>query len=344
MQRRQFITLLAATPLAACINPAQNYLSLRGQTMGTGYSVKFSAPLDGTPDTELKREIDQLLATVNRSMSHYDPDSELSRFNRSTLSADFAVSDDLHRVVSDALRISVLSQGAFDVTVAPLVNAWGFGPQLHRYQAAPPVGLIETTLQQVGYRQLSSRADAAMIGKSHPGLSIDLSGIGKGHGVDRVAELLDAKGVSDYLVEIGGEIRVKGVNHDAQPWRVAIEEPLPGQRSVRKILRLDTAINSHRAVATSGNYRQFFDYQGQRYSHMIDPTTGWPVQHQLASVTVIAPTTLEADAWATALQVLGPQQGLQMAEREGLAAFFISAADDGFKEQASSAFQPFLEA
>lgn len=342
MQRRTFVTLLAASPLAACIGPAQRQASLRGTTMGTSYSVKFT-PADATPLPQIKTEIDQLLLAVNRSMSTYDPNSELSRLNRYRAGLDFAVSPALHQVVFDAVRVSELSQGAFDVTVGPLVDAWGFGPQLRKFPSAPPAGLIDDTLQQVGYRQLRLRSASSAIVKAHPDLAIDLSGIAKGYGVDQVALLLEAKGVNDYLVEIGGELRAKGVNRDARPWRIAIEEPLPGQRSVRKIVGLRPPPGATQALATSGNYRNFFDYQGRRYSHMIDPTSGWPVDHRLASVSVIAPSAVQADAWATALQVLGPERGARLAEQQGLAALFVNAGDGGLAEHASSAFQPFLE-
>ena len=326
--------------LAGCGPESAKVLALNGATMGTTYSVQVLPPhADLDPDA-LQRRIDVLLAKVNALMSTYAPDSELSRFNATQSTDWFAVSPELVKVVDVARQVSDASGGAFDITVGPLVNLWGFGPE-SRPDALPAQTDIDAARARVGYHKLHTRAEPPALRKDQPDLYVDLSAIAKGYGVDRVATLLESEGLTDYLVEIGGELRGRGVNGRGEPWRIAVERPEAGRRSVFRIVPLHDL-----GMATSGDYRNFFEVNGKRYSHSIDPSTGWPVQHPLASVTVLADDCMWADAWATALLVLGTEKGHALAESRGLAALFISriggrdapAADDQYPAEATAAF------
>ena len=331
MKRRTFLTLTAVTPLAACFRSEQ--IVLNGTTMGTSYTVKYSPARTGVSAPVMQTGIDQLLTAINRSMSTYDAQSELSRFNQAGHTDWIAASADLTRVLGQARQISQLSSGAFDVSVGPLVNLWGFGPEQHA-ETIPGASELAHSRARIGYERLHIDPAQQAIRKDHPDLYIDLSGIAKGFGVDKVAEYLETQGVTDYLVEIGGEMRSRGINQDGQAWRIAIEEPTPGPRRIRKIIQL-----SGQSIATSGNYRNFFERNGQRYSHMIDPTTAWPIKHELALVSVISDQVMHADALSTALMVAGPERGYQLAQAQNLAALFISV--DG-SERFTHAFRQYL--
>ena len=285
-----------------------------------------------SPDA-LKAEIDALLNEINQQMSTYLPDSELSRFNAQRTTDWVEVSPELYTVVATAQHISQLTEGAFDISVGPLVNLWGFGPDPAR-DSAPPLESIEALRDRVGYRLLALRETPPALKKQHPEMYLDLSALAKGYGVDRVAALLDSKGMHDYLVEIGGELKLSGLNTRREPWHIAIEKPTPEWRMVQKIIPVTDI-----GVATSGDYRNYFEQNGKRYSHTIDPATGYPIAHTLASVTLLAPSSMLADAWATAMMVLGPERGMAVAVERKLAAYFLIKRDEGFAEQATPEFQ-----
>lgn len=311
-------------------------LQFSGSTMGTTYTVKAVQVPESIDSAALQTQVEDILAEVNGQMSTYDANSELSRFNQSETTDWVTVSPELAQVVQQALRISRLSRGAFDVTVGPLVNLWGFGPEMSADEL-PAKAALEAALARVGYQRLHARLTPPALKKDGADIYVDLSAIAKGYGVDRLAEYLEAQGIDHYLVEIGGELRGKGLNPAGVPWRVAIEKPDPGQRAVQRVIEI-----SDQAIATSGDYRNFFEKDGQRYSHAIDPETGQPVRHELASVTVVNPSALEADAWATALLVLGPQQGAQLAEEQNLAAFLLVLNDMDINEKSTSRFTHYL--
>lgn len=313
--------------------PPAAELHMSGRTMGTTYNVKYR-PTRTTPALKaMEIEVDALLAEINHIMSTYDPESELSRFNRLRTTDWVSASASLRDVLNAALEIGAQSEGAFDITVGPLVNLWGFGPEIHP-DRIPLETDIAAARTRSGLDKVSVSDNQPAIRKHHPDVFLDLSGIAKGYGVDRVAELLTAHGIDHYMVEIGGEIRVHGHKEHEIPWRIAIEKPLAGDRSVHTMLAL-----SDIALATSGNYRNFFEIDGRRYSHTIDPTTGWPVDHHLVSVTVLAGTSMRADAWATAFQVLGPERGMAIAERLNLPVLFVIEHDGRFEERACCGFQ-----
>jgi len=305
---------------------------LRGSTMGTSYSVKVVDLPSALTAESLQAQIDQLLEAVNDSMSTYREDSELSRFNRHPGSDWVAASEGLLEVLEIAQETSRISEGAFDITVGPLVNLWGFGPDATP-DRVPDEAEIRSALAKVGYRRLHLQRAPPAIRKDLPDLYLDLSAIAKGYGVDAVAAHLESLGLESYLVEIGGEVWGKGHNARGTPWRIAIETPSVGERSVYAIVQLDG-----QGIATSGDYRNFFEQQGQRFSHSIDPATGRPVTHTLASVTVLGPSVTRADALATALLVLGPERGYRLAEQQGLAALFIMRQGNGFSERATPQF------
>jgi thiamine biosynthesis lipoprotein len=309
-----------------------------GPTMGTTYHVRLAARPQSIEIPTLKSEIESLLAEVDRQMSTYRPDSELSRFNRSAAEGWFPVSTATAEVVSAAQAISEKTGGALDVTVAPLVRLWHFGPDesasgRRDSEFAPPSEeLLQTTKQSVGYRKVAVRIDPPALKKSADGVEVDLSSIAPGYTVDRMAAVLVEHGVSDFMVEIGGEVRAMGHRADGKPWRVAIERPIADRREMLTAVPLKYA-----AISTAGDYRKFFEHGGRRYSHIIDPTTGRPIEHALVSVTVVAGTCIEADGWDTPLLVLGPERGFACAEENGIAALFISAGDDGTDKMRTTA-------
>jgi len=301
--------------------------------MGTTYAVKLYAA-DGALDSgALQSQVDELLENINDQMSTWRPDSELSRFNESQGPDWFPVSSETARVVEAAAAVSELSGGAFDVTVGPIVNLWGFGPE--RSDAGPPSDqTIGATLKRVGYRKIEVRASPSALRKHDPGVYVDLSAIAKGFAVDAIARLLDERQIPSYLVEIGGELRARGSKPDGSPWKVAIERPLPGERSIQAVMALHD-----NAIATSGDYRNYVEKGGKRYSHTINPRTGRPITHGLASVSIIASSAMRADALATAIMVMGPEEGYRLALREGLAAQLIIRTEGRFQAQATPQFE-----
>ncbi len=306
-----------------------------GLTMGTTYSVMINAATLPLSRQQLQVRFDAILNRVNMEMSSYLPESELSRINNTDSTDWLSVSASLMRVLQAARELSRLTGGAFDVSVGPLVNLWGFGPQ--QDFTVPEEEQIDTALRLVGYQKLQLDPAASNLKKAAAGMYIDLSAIAKGYGVDEIADYLDGLQLDNHLVEIGGEIRARGVNDKQVAWQIGIEQPVGGQRGVRKIIKLENI-----AMATSGDYRNFFEKDGIRYSHAIDPRTGHPVTHGLVSVTVLHPSTMLADAWATGLLVLGPERGLELARQNGLAAYFIIHNDAGFREESTPAFKPYF--
>ncbi len=304
--------------------------------MGTNYSIKISRLPEGLSQEKLQKDIHSTLERINDQMSTYRPKSEISRFNRSRDLGWFSVSADTARVVRTAMLISMETRSAFDVTVSPLVNLWGFGPE-SRDRIVPDNEEIKAAKAKTGSRKLKARLSPPALRKLHADLKVDLSAIAKGFGVDKVAGLLDKHGIVSYLVEIGGEIRARGLKKDGINWTVGIERPDPDQSMIQEVISL-----RNQALATSGDYRNFFAQGGKRYSHTIDPTTGRPVEHGLASVTVVADQCMLADAWATALMVLGPERGYQLAVDQDLAALFIVKAQEGFVQKTTSVFEKIL--
>jgi len=291
--------------------------------MGTSYSITLVNPPATLPLADLQVEIESELERVEALASTYRSDSELSTLNAALSNDWIGVSAELCLMLSRARRTSQQSDGAFDLTVGPLVSLWGFGSH-HQGAEIPSQRDIDIALRSIGFAKLQLDCRQSRVRKSVAGMQIDLSGWAKGHAVDRVAELIARAAVNDFLVEIGGELRVSGHNRRKSPFKIGIEKPVAGNTDVLTILRITNG-----GIATSGNYRNFFDHAGKRYSHTIDPRTGWPVQHKLASVTVMSDTAAHADALATALLVLGPNAGMVMANKQGIAALFVRMTPSG---------------
>jgi thiamine biosynthesis lipoprotein len=326
--------IVAASGLIGC-GPAaapEPEVTLRGETMGTTYSVKLARLAPHVSAAQLQSGIDALLEEINDRMSTYREDSELSRFNRAQTTDWVAVSPGLAAVVAEALAVSELTAGAFDVTVGPLVNLWGFGPDT--VDAGPSPERLGSVRQRVGYTKLHVRASPPALRKERADMYVDLSALAKGYAVDRVAEYVAAAEVTDFLVEIGGEVRGQGRHPRGSPWRIGVERPAAGRGAVLAVLEADEV-----AIATSGDYRNYREVAGRRVSHIVDPGTGRPVDHALASVTVVHGSAMRADALATALMVLGPTAGYRLAEGQEIAALFIVRTDSGFREDATPALR-----
>jgi len=313
---------------------AATVVQFSGKTMGTRFTVKIADALGESDTAKLMTGVDGVLKTVNRQMSTWQPDSELSLFNQSESVDWFPVSQDVVTVVAEAHRVSELTHGAFDVTVGPLIGLWGFDHE-GRPEKIPTQQQIEESLRNVGFEELEFRTDPPALRKRQPDLYVNLSAIAKGYGVDLLAEHLEGFGVESYMVEIGGEVRTRGHKPDSTPWVIGIERPdSPAERKPFRAIA-----PGNRAMATSGNYRNFFQQDGKTYSHTIDPKTGKPIESNLASVTVLASNCMRADALATAIMVLGADEGFQLAEREGLPLLLIIRDDEGkFIPRSNSAF------
>ncbi len=290
---------------------------LSGGTMGTFYEVTVADRVAPEQATLLQTEIETLLEEINRQMSTYLPESEISRFNRSRELTWFPVSVGFARVVAESLEIAALSQGAFDPTVGPLVDLWHFGPEREKL-IIPTAEEIAAVRQRTGYQHLEVRLEPPALRKKIPDLQLDLSAVAKGDAVDQVGLLLEQQGHQGYLVNIGGEILARGERTAGQSWRLAIEKPVDDRREIQQVILL-----KNQAMATSGDYRNFYEVEGQRYSHTINPETGRPVEHQLHSVSVLTETCARADAFATVLMVIGPDAAWEFAQTHQLEVFLI---------------------
>lgn len=316
------------------------HVEITGRTMGTTYSVKIAtAELSPTSRTELAQAIEDKLDRVNSLMSTYLDDSELSRFNRHASQEPFAVSAEMIAVFQIAQAVSEISQGAFDITVRPLVSAWGFGAT-----DRPPKPPSETELRElsrrVGFAKLSVLPDLQSLAKRDSLVECDLSAIAKGYGVDQIAQTVEALGYANYLVEIGGELRAHGQKSDGRTWRIGIERPDGVARMSHQVVVL-----ANISIATSGDYRDYYEVDGQRISHTIDPRSQRPIQHALASVSVLHEQAAWADALATALNVMGPEEGFRFANEHDIAALFLVREPTGqFRALTTPAFERHGEA
>lgn len=311
---------------------------LHGETMGTAWNVKVRVPA-AFDDAPLEAEIQAVLDRVDERMSTWKPDSELSRFNAAPAGA-FEVSEETADVVAAALRVWARSEGAFDPTVMPLVDLWGFGPAGREVEPPDEVALA-AALAHCGADKL--RVEGSALHKELDALQVDLSAIAKGYGVDAVCARLGELGHEDFLVEVGGELRTGGNANGERPWRIGVDRPPPpgagGLMSTPGTSLYATVEVGERAVATSGDYRNWREVEGVRLSHTVDPRTGRPVANRVASATVLAPNCMEADAYATALMVLGEEAALELVESlPGIEALLILREDGYFSSRRSSGF------
>ncbi|MCY3757796.1 MAG: FAD:protein FMN transferase [Acidobacteria bacterium] len=331
-----FLLLVLLTAATGC-RPSDSTREFRfqGSSMGTTFEVKVVASPFPEQQQEAVREAIQLqLQDVDGKMSTYREASEISRLNRSRETTPHAVSRETFTVLAEAQRISRVTGGAFDITVGPLVNAWGFGPAPH--PASPPAAdEIEQLKLRSGWAKIELNSRDSTILKQEPALTLDLSAIAKGYAVDRLSDVLAEMNLTRHMVELGGEVRTSGRNAGGKPWRIAIEKPVSGGRVFQRILPLENL-----AVATSGDYRNFRQAEDGHLSHTIDPRTGRPVRHELASVSVVDASCMRADGYATALMVLGEDDGYRLALEQELAALFLVRTREGsFRERETPAFR-----
>ncbi|GGB68053.1 FAD:protein FMN transferase [Shewanella inventionis] len=328
------LTSLLLVGMSACSSP-EPIISLSGSTMGTTYHVKV-VPNDSLPEAQLlQAEIDMALEVVNEQMSTYRPNSELSKFNQLQVKQSVKVSADTLKVINEGIRLHQETDGALDITLGPLVNLWGFGPD-KRPTSVPTQAQIDSAKTKMGINELS--IDGVMLTKHNADLYVDLSSIAKGFGVDKIAAILDKYNASGYLVEIGGELNVKGTKADGVAWRIAVEQPTDEGQAVQQVIEPGTM-----SMATSGDYRNFYEENGERFSHLIDPRSGYPIKHKLASATVLHSSCMTADGYATAMMVLGTQASLALAKEKNLAIMLIEKQEQGFKVHYSDAFKAYVK-
>ncbi|WP_281972907.1 FAD:protein FMN transferase [Ruegeria faecimaris] len=337
----RFLPVLAvATLISGCLfDKEPEVVRLSGETMGTTFNITaIGVDVD---EEALAGAVEQTLAEVNAKMSNWDPNSEVSTFSDSGSTEPVAVSDEFALVLDAANDVHEKSGGTFDVTLGPLIELWGFGPRKPE-DPVPADADIQAALGKVGQaRLLQLDRDAGTLAKADAGVGINLSAIAKGYGIDAVAETLRTAGIEDYMVEIGGDLVTRGDNDKGETWRIGIEKPQADAQNLQLIVQLDDL-----GMATSGDYKNFFEQDGVRYSHIIDPTTGRPITHRTTSVTVLAENAMMADAWATAMLALGQEKGLKLAETHKLAVYFISrdvtGGEDAYITVHSTAFKEAL--
>ncbi|HAZ53833.1 MAG TPA: FAD:protein FMN transferase ApbE [Franconibacter helveticus] len=332
--------LACALLLVGCDNSSSTQatpLVLEGKTMGTFWRVSL-AGIDAARADDLRKKIQAQLDGDDRLLSTWKNDSALMRFNRSASTQPWPVEEAMSDIVTPSLRIGAKTDGAMDITVGPLVNLWGFGPARQPVKT-PDEAQIAFAKAQTGLQHLSviNRAGQQFLQKDLPGLFVDLSTVGEGYAADHLARLMEQEGISRYLVSVGGALASRGTNPQGNPWRVAIQKPTDQENAVQAIVD----INGH-GISTSGSYRNYYELDGKRLFHVIDPATGRPITHKLVSVTVISPTALEADGGDTGLMVLGPEKAKAVALKEGLAVYLVTKEAEGFSVWMSPPFRTFL--
>lgn len=336
---RHILVAVLLIVISSCFrSPETNPLVFKGGTMGTTYAVKISSNPRSVTQEKIQTAIVEELKNVNQLMSTFDPNSEISRFNRFDQKVGFSVSKATFEVLREAIRIGHQTGGAMDITVGKLVNLWGFGKDLKVLSVPSQKKILE--LKKIsGFQKIHLDKKTQQVKKDDPRIYIDLASIAKGYGVDRVSEKLKELGIENFLVEIGGEIRTGGFKDESRQtaWVIAVEKPVNLKRVLYKKLYLKS-----NALATSGDYRNYFEKDGVRFSHTIHPKTGYPVTHQLASVSVIHPSCMTADGVATALMVMGTEKGYQWAVQNKIAAYFIYRTEKGFEEKVTPLFQPYF--
>ncbi|AVY98342.1 FAD:protein FMN transferase ApbE [Lelliottia sp. WB101] len=333
-----FFLLAACDSSTPSVKPAAPAATvLEGKTMGTFWRVSIMN-VDARRADELRGKIQSQLDADDQLLSTYKNDSALMRFNLSNSTSLWPVSEAMADIVTEALHIGYKTNGAMDITVGPLVNLWGFGPT-KQPEKIPDQAQIDDARARTGLQHLTviNQYGQQYLQKDIPDLFVDLSTVGEGYAADHLAALMTQEGISRYLVSVGGALVSRGLNASDKPWRVAIQKPTDTQNAVQAVVD----INGH-GISTSGSYRNYYELDGKRLSHVIDPQTGRPIEHNLVSVTVIAPTALEADTWDTGLMVLGPEKAKEVVRQEGLAVYMITREGETFKTWMSPQFQSFL--
>ncbi|MEM1174636.1 MAG: FAD:protein FMN transferase [Pseudomonadota bacterium] len=335
--RRDLLLVCLAAVCASCSSD-DTLVSVSGETMGTTYNVSIVDPPKNLSLSEIESAITRELSTANAIFSNWDTESEVSRFNRSAARTPVRLSDAFSQLLDIADFVHVASEGRFDLTAAPLIELWGFG-ESGPAARVPTDAQILSTLASVGQQRVINRASGGMaLFMREEGASLNVAAIAKGAGIDAVSDRLQTMGLENVLVEIGGDLRARGAGPHGSGWRIGVEKPGFPPGAVQEVVVLQGA-----GMATSGDYRNYFEEDGVRYPHIIDPTTGRPVTHATTSVTVIADSATLADAWATALLVLGRERGAEIAEKNGIAALFLERTDEAaeFQRYASATFKAY---
>lgn len=316
--------------LCACAKP-EELQKFGGMAQGTSFHISFwQAPENKKDLNTIKQLVEAELTRLDKVVSNYRDDSLIEQFNAINSSEVQALDPEIVALIQEARQISEATSGCYDLTIKPLFDLWGFkGDQLN----VPDESTLQATLKLVGFKQLET-VDAAHVRKLNPKLRVDLSSIAQGYSVARVAALLEQQGIENYLVEIGGEVQTRGQKPDGSAWRVAIEKPLPNERTLQKVITVNRT--GTLAVTTAGTYRHFFDLNGKRYSHILDARTGVPVTHETVSVSVISESAEKSEVWDTALLCLGRTAGIEVANKAGIAALFIEQEGDALKEYSSA--------
>jgi thiamine biosynthesis lipoprotein len=324
------VYLLALLGMLSGCGNGDSMESFGGPTMGSTYSIKYVRHAGLPAPDEVRAQVEQILADVDRQMSTYRSDSDIEVFNALPAGHCQAMPAPVLELVGVGQQLSEQSDGSYDLTVEPLMNLWGFGPQA-REEKVPSVEALAEVRKRVGYRHL--RIDGDRLCKD-AAVEVDFNSIAAGYAVDTIAARLAAMGIHDYLAEATGELKASGRKADGSPWRIALEEPRDDKQVAERVIAVDGL-----GLSTSGDYRNYFEQGGQRFSHTLDARSGAPVSHNLASVTVIHPSALMADGLSTLLLILGPERGWDYAEKHDIGAFFVVRADTGFVTRSSRAFQ-----
>jgi thiamine biosynthesis lipoprotein len=327
----KLLVILAVTlTFFGCSKPPE-IQKISGNAQGTTYHISFWSP-EKVDVANIQQIVEAEFNRLDMQLSNYRKDSVIEQLNATVSSEPLAVSEEIIALIQQARVVSIASGGCYDLTIKPLFDLWGFnGDKL----TPPSPETLQTALQQVGFKQIKI-VDATHIQKLNPNLKIDLSSIAQGYSVSRMVGLLEQQGITNYLVEIGGELQTRGQKPDTSPWRVALEKPLSSERTMQKIVTIKQI--EPLAVMTSGTYRHYFDVDGKRYSHILDAKTGVPVDHNTVSVTVLHDNVTQADAWSTALLCLGRTAGIEAANQAGIAALFIEQQGEAFNEYRSVPF------
>ena len=329
--------VLAFCCLLGCTNHGSP-VQMAGEVFGTSWSLTYFDAPDEVSASTVRSEIEAVFALINDSMNHYDAHSLIGRFNNSDADMPIEVDWDFAYVLTSALQLGTYTGGAYDVTVSPLSDLWGFGPDGPR--AMPSREQIDAARLSVGAELLEWDPPTRLLSKRRAGVRLDFSSLAKGYAIDLAGDALDELGVPNFMLEVGGEVRVRGLSPRGDSWRIAVERPDPGSRGAMQV----TLALRDTAIATSGDYRNFFEHQGRRYSHLIDPRSGFPIEHDVVSVTVVHGSAMMADAWATALTVLGGDAAMTLAREQGLAVYLLRRAGSEVVAESSPAMGQWLVA
>ncbi|EPJ76361.1 ApbE-like lipoprotein [Pseudomonas sp. CFII64] len=323
------VGLAGCDPAADPQTPDSRLENFGGPTMGSSYSVSYVRRADQPGVAVLQPEVQAILAEVDQQMSTWRSDSDIERFNALPADSCQAMPEPVLQLVNLGEQLSQTSEGRYDLTVEPLLNLWGFGPQ-SRTEQVPDADQLAQARLRVGYQHL--RIEGQRLCKD-AAVEVDFNSIAAGYAVDRISARIQALGIKDFLVEATGELKAVGKKADGSPWLIGLEQPRDDQRIAQRVIALDGY-----GVSTSGDYRKYFLRDGHRYSHTLDALTGAPVEHALASVTVMHPSALMADGLSTLLLILGPERGWDYAEQHHIAAFFVIRDDKGFIIRSNRAF------